>query len=436
MAQLRYANEFQHSSERTVAQELAKALPNQSIAVANYVLPDEHGGGEIDFVVILPEGIVCLEVKSWYGKIDRVGAFVEFADGYTVRSPFDGLKYKHKRLRSFLLNTGLITEQLAVGSALVTSARLEWPPQAIIDRHVLAIPDLRAKGALLRSLQRHDRGVRLDARAIERIADELKESSSGIDRWRVGGFVLDDALGSTEFAQTYSGRAAEVVERDVILRCWEIDPLERENTRARILRQVRKEAGALASLERARCPAIPIVYDAFVDPGDFNVFWLAHESVGRRTLAEALHQLWDEPELAAEVVGQLDGAFRVLREHKIVHRAIRPEVVFLGDDGRVLLSGFELSAAEDGTVRRTEAVARSPEERKGARQTAKTDLYNAARMVLDWVRSDDLPAAKKLASLKRGPLQTALADLLQDDPSRRPTDLSALTKALRGGLPR
>lgn len=436
MAQVRYANEFQHASERAAAQELAAALPAQAIAIANYVLPDEYGGGEIDFVVVLAEGIACLEVKNWYGRIDRVGAFVEFANGYSVRAPFDGLKYKHKRLRSLLLDRGLITEQLAVGSALVTSGRLEWPSQAIIDRHVLSIADLRAKGALLRSLQRHDRGVRLEPRAVKCVADELKESSSGTDRWRVAAFVLDEEIASTEFARTYTGRAAEVVEREVILRCWELDPLEREGTRARILRQVRKEAGALASLERARCPAIPIVYDAFIDPGDFNMFWLAHETVGRRTLADAVHQLWAEPELPAAVLAQLDTALQVLREHKIVHRAIRPEVIFLGDDGRVLLSGFELSAAEDGTVRRTEVVARSPEERTGSHQTGKTDLYNVARMVLDWLCRDDAPVKKKLATLKRGPLQAALAHLLQEDPARRPDDLAALVKSLSVGLPR
>lgn len=436
MAKIRYANEFQHGSERAVAEELAKSLPPQAIAIANYVLPDEYGGGEIDFVVVLAEGIVCVEVKSWFGKIDRVGAFVEFENGYAVRTPFDGLKYKHKRLRSMLLDRKLISESVAVGSALVTTGRLDWPAQAIIDRYVLAVADLRAKGALLRALERHERGVRLDSRTIEAVADEIKESSSGVDRWRVGAFILDEEIASTEFARTYTGRAAEVVERDVLLRCWEIDPLATDTMRGRISRQVRKEAGALAALERSRCAAIPVVYDAFVDPGDFNVFWLAHESVGRRTLAEAVHELWAQPELPAAILRQLDDALKVLREHKIVHRAIRPEVIFLGEDGRVLLSGFELSAAEEGTVRRTEIVARSPEERGGKHPSGKTDLYNVARMVLGWVNADEAPVKAKLAALKRAPVQAALADLLHDDPARRPDDLAALIKAIGTGLRR
>ena len=95
-----------------------------------------------------------------------------------------------------------------------------------------------------------------------------------------------------------------------------------------------------------------------------------------------------------------------------------------------------MSAAEGGTVRRTVAAPRSPEELKGAPQSAKTDLFNAAKIVLDWVAPEVGSVGKKLGALKPGPLRSALSSLLQEDPSARPNDMKDLVVALRPGLPR
>src|SRR5437879_1223129 len=108
MAHLRTANEFRHDSERRAAEKLRKNLPATCHVIGNYVLPSRDGGGEIDLVVVLPQGVVAIEVKHWFGRLAHVGRLIEFEDGYRVPNPFPGLSYKVKTLRGALMNAGLI----------------------------------------------------------------------------------------------------------------------------------------------------------------------------------------------------------------------------------------------------------------------------------------------------------------------------------------
>src|SRR5271157_5601930 len=139
MAVFRAANEFRHDSERRVAKALAEGLSNPAQLVGNYVLPGRFTGGEIDLVALLPEGIVTIEVKNWYGRVHRIGTLVEFEDGYTAPNPFPGLQYKAKMLRSHLINRGLIDRRLPVGGCLVFLGNLELPDDVYAEEHVFSL---------------------------------------------------------------------------------------------------------------------------------------------------------------------------------------------------------------------------------------------------------------------------------------------------------
>src|SRR5208337_1658929 len=95
-------------------------------------------------------------------------------------------------------------------------------------------------------------------------------------------------------------------DRDVLLRSWEVDPLADERKRQGIIRQLEAEAAALARLEASRCRSLPIVYDAFRDPANSDVFWLAQEYVGSTTLPTHAHRFVRDTVFRNEVLVQLD----------------------------------------------------------------------------------------------------------------------------------
>ena len=435
MAGFRAANEFRHDSERRVAEALAKSLPRQVQLVGNYVLPGRYAGGEIDLVAILPEGIVAIEVKCWHGRVYRVGALVEFDDGYTTPNPFPGLQYKAKVLRRHLVNRGLIDTRLPVGGCLVYVGDFEIPDEVAMEEHIFSLVAAKKRSALLQSLAVHGRNATLGDPSIAAIADALADDTDGTDTWRVGHFLLDEELEPTDFTRQFVGRCAHIYERDVLLRCWKVDPLAPKRTRALVLKKLEAEASALARLESYRCRSIPVIYDAFRDPADFDVFWLAQEHIGSRTLADRAHRFVKEPSFRDHVLEQLDEAISTLRKAGIVHRNLGAEVISIGDDDRILVGGLELSSAADGhTCRRTvlRRTRRPPEVAQGERDSHASDMFAVGVMVLDLlVPGEDAPR-KRIRRIRQKHIAAALAACIDSEPRDRPTSLDDLRSVLEG----
>jgi len=434
MAVFRSSNPFRHESERLVAQRLAERLTAPGFVIGNYLLPGRYSGGEIDLVAVLPTSIVAIEVKHWFGRIVRMGASVEFENGYSAPNPFPGLLYKSKFLRSLLVEQKLIDARVPVGSCLVHGpGKLRWPDDVLRNQYVCDIEQAPAQIASGAMLPRGRRNADLSRRELGAIADALAEGTSGADAWRVGHFIIDQELPATAFARQFSGRCTHVRERDVLLRCWEIQPLADEATRVRTLRRFETDAAALARLETKRCRAIPIVYDAFPDPSNFDVFWTAQEFNGTVTLGQERHRFMTERSFRESILGQLDEGLEALRDSGIVHRNLGAEVITISDDGRILIGGLEYSANEDSsTCRRTVAHARrvSPEVVAGAGETTASDLYAAGLMILDLLLPSSDQNEKRLSKIRDRSLRAALSELLDHNPKNRAADLAAVRAAL------
>ncbi len=59
--------------EKEVNQQLKKALNNDYTLINNLYLKD--GGGDIDHILLAPNGVFVLETKNWKGKISATGMF-------------------------------------------------------------------------------------------------------------------------------------------------------------------------------------------------------------------------------------------------------------------------------------------------------------------------------------------------------------------------
>ncbi|MBI4612534.1 MAG: NERD domain-containing protein [Planctomycetes bacterium] len=417
------------------AQRLTDRLATSGFVIGNYLLPGKYSGGEIDLVAVLPSGIVAIEVKHWYGRIMRVGGTVEFDNGYSVPNPFPGLLYKAKFLRSHLVERDLIGAHVSVGSCLVHGpGRLAWPDDVLRNQYVYDLDTAPVRIGAGAMLPREGRRTELGRSELVAIADALADPTSGAEAWRIGHFVVDEELAATPFARQFVGRCSHVRERDVLLRCWEIDPLADEDVQARTLRRLESEAAALARLESQRCPAIPIVYDAFPDPANFHVFWTALEYGGPATLARERRRFLTDQSFRDGVLAQIGEALAAFREAGIVHRNLGAEVITLCDDGRILVGGLEYSAAEDGSTRRRTIAHPSrvpPEVVAGAGCSSAGDMFAVGLMVLDLLMPGDDPPDRRLARLRDRPLRSALGALLERAPEARVVDLNALRAALR-----
>lgn len=91
-------------------------------------------------------------------------------------------------------------------------------------------------------------------------------------------------------------------------------------------------------------PRLDQVFDVFAEG---NSLWIVSELVAARPLAALLAEKPLTPYRAAEVASDVLMALRVLHAHGWVHRNITARTVLVCDDGRVMLTGLAVGAAEE-----------------------------------------------------------------------------------------
>ncbi|MET9351463.1 protein kinase [Streptomyces sp. NPDC006617] len=91
-------------------------------------------------------------------------------------------------------------------------------------------------------------------------------------------------------------------------------------------------------------PRLDQVFDVFAEGGSM---WIVSELVAARPLAALLTEQTLTPYRAAEVASDVLLALRVLHSYGWVHRNITARTVLVCDDGRVMLTGLAVGAAEE-----------------------------------------------------------------------------------------
>ncbi|MFE2421400.1 protein kinase [Streptomyces hokutonensis] len=91
-------------------------------------------------------------------------------------------------------------------------------------------------------------------------------------------------------------------------------------------------------------PRLDQVFDVFAEGGSL---WIVSELVSAQPLAALLAEKPLSPYRAAEIASDVLMALRVLHAHGWVHRNITARTVLVCDDGRVMLTGLAVGAAEE-----------------------------------------------------------------------------------------
>ncbi len=110
-------------------------------------------------------------------------------------------------------------------------------------------------------------------------------------------------------------------------------------------------------------PRLDQVFDVFAEGGSL---WIVSELVAARPLAALLAEKPLSPYRAAEVASEVLTALRVLHSHGWVHRNITARTVLVCDDGRVMLTGLAVGAAEEALCGYDPVPAPEPEPEGGA----------------------------------------------------------------------
>ncbi|WP_277953040.1 protein kinase [Streptomyces sp. HSG2] len=117
------------------------------------------------------------------------------------------------------------------------------------------------------------------------------------------------------------------------------DPVPRADPLVR-----RAVEAARAAAELPDHPRLDQVFDVFAEGGSL---WVVSELVAARPLAAVLAERSLTAYRAAEVAADVLTALRVLHGHGWVHRNVTARTVLICDDGRVLLTGLAVGAAEE-----------------------------------------------------------------------------------------
>ncbi|MFH8973276.1 protein kinase [Streptomyces sp. NPDC017890] len=116
-------------------------------------------------------------------------------------------------------------------------------------------------------------------------------------------------------------------------------------------------------------PRLDQVFDVFAEGGSL---WIVSELVAARPLAALLAEQPLTPYRAAEVASDVLLALRVLHTYGWVHRNITARTVLVCDDGRVMLTGLAVGAAEEALCGYDPVPAPESEEGPGTATNATT----------------------------------------------------------------
>lgn len=436
MATFRQFQKFRNPSESAVAELFSKRLHSHAVIIGNYLLPSTLGGGEIDVLIIHPSGIVLCEVKHWFGKIVNFGNIVEFADGYRQTNPLHALYYKVKTLRTYLLeHFNLLKNVSILGCLVIDGLSAPIPERATRDEFVFGPEEAVRKIDQGKVVFQKDRSlVSLSEKTIVQIADFLCEEPAKENIWRVGHFIIDREIEGTSFARQFAGRCEHVGGRDVLLRRWEMDPFANPKKKTSNLRRFEREAAALASLESYRTTLFPLLYDAFPDPSDWNVYWAIMELCGGEPLSHLRDKFKTNRTFRDKVLLELDKALQIMKGASIVHRNLNENAIMVCSDDRVVLTDFEFcSEVDTKTVRKTIPTGRpiAPEVLQG-RITPKTDIYDIATMIIRLIANAEAEEPLKgLNGIKNKSIRSALLSALEYDVDKRPDTLVKIRNALK-----
>jgi serine/threonine-protein kinase len=193
-------------------------------------------------------------------------------------------------------------------------------------------------------------------------------------------------------------------------------------------------AEALARATRVTFPGLPRVLDGGLDRG---ARYLVREHVPGETLRERLDRAGPlAPAQVARIGSELLGALGAAHREGLVHLALAPERVLLGEDGRVRLLDLGIGQAARAAGRPDAASLLAPATEPPeplAERDHRADVHGTAAVLFEALTGQRPGAERSPRSLRPDvppPLDLAVRRGLSPDPAERPA-ATALAETLR-----
>ena len=353
MAQVIPIGQPANDAEREAIAVLRDGLPGDYRIAHNFELRAEGGQWfEIDLAVVAPHAVYLIDTKGTAGEIHVAGGKWHPEGRPPYASPLAKLR-QHTRLLHGLL--------AAAASPATQGLRHVWVEAMVILTHPTAV---------LRDPEGRDRdSVKTLQQAVQALSDpsllpertpapaktapflgKILETFSGKNARpaqqlpRLGlSWQCEERLTANDFYTEYRARNATVQNSErVILRLYRADPyksqVERDIQRERI-------ANAYSSLTRLPPhPCIPAARDFFPTEREDGYVLVLNDAPGnslRLHLATPKQQLTMDQKI--RVAEDLLGALSHCHAHGVIHRAISPDSVMVGRDGRARLVDFDFA---------------------------------------------------------------------------------------------
>ncbi len=208
---------------------------------------------------------------------------------------------------------------------------------------------------------------------VQAILREAPSSADAPDPWigrTVSHYRIADRIGGGGMGVIYRARDLRL-DRQVALKF--IAPELRRDSDAR--RRFQHEARAASALDH---PNICTIHDIEeTDDGRAFIVMAAYEG---ETLRERIQRGRLPPSEALAIAGQVAAALGAAHERGIVHRDVKPDNVFITNDGVVKLLDFGLAGTTDGAMSGAGGLEgtvayMSPEQAEGRRASARSDVW-------------------------------------------------------------
>lgn len=363
MAQVIPIGQPENDPERRVIALLRDGLPEDYRVVHNFELRGEGGQWfEVDVAVVAPHAVYLIDVKSTYGEI-HVANNKWHPEGRTpFASPVGKLRQHARRYHGFLIDAATPASQ---------GLRHVWCEALVILTH---------PSAVLRDPEGKDRDnvIHID-KALQCLRDPSRLPDARFTRELTAPFLgkilevfngknvrrsqqlprlglswqCEERLTSNDTYTEYRARNAMVQTTErVILRLYRADPYKMADEREAERNRIANAYTALTKLPPHPC--IPAARDFFATEREDGYVLVLNDAPGsslRVHITKAQQQLTMDQKL--QVAEDLLATLAHCHAHGVLHRAVSPDSVLFGLDGRAKLIDFDFArpgAPRDRTI--------------------------------------------------------------------------------------
>lgn len=409
--------------------EFLAQQPEQWYLFTNGVIAVGRQRREVDQIIVGPNGVFIVDVKSLWGKVTVEGDRWILSGGGSRRNPIGEVEHLAGQVK------GRLTGNHPKLSRLWVDGRLLFTTS---DFDLSEVPEANQKCFNLDTLQglvshtdprRHD----LSPDLVNQVVKEF--DSAAYIRVRqslttVGEYSLAERIKGIDTPNRRSYLGQDRFGGPALVRVYDLSAIPPSN-RQRALAQARSEFEALHAATRAHLPGIVRILTSFQEVPDFGegLYYFALEHPTGATLADRLQDPdWPMTERLEAAVGLCDIVRRIHAtaipgrpDGVVVHRRLHPQIIFLREPPEpFVLTGFDVARATSETAYPGQtpfalSAYDAPELREGLhRASARSDVYSLGVLVYQ-LFTQRLPFGNRPRDLQADGSSVPLAPLNSTD---------------------